>query len=71
MTRNVGNLDRLFRLLGATMMITCGFLAPLPPSLRPLLFIPGVYMLGTALLGSCLGYRLMGKNTCALPARKA
>ena len=46
-------------------MLICSVFAPLPLLLRVLaLGGGGVYMLGTALVGSCLGYRLMGISTC-------
>jgi hypothetical protein len=65
MKRNVGNVDRLARALGSAALLSCSVMAPLPLLARLALFgAGGVYLLLTALTGSCLGYRLMGKNTC-------
>lgn len=65
MKRNVGNIDRVFRGLAALAMFSCAVMAPLPLLLRASLFGGmGAYMLFTALAGSCLGYRLMGRSTC-------
>jgi hypothetical protein len=70
MTRNVGTADRLARATAAAALLSCTFLAPLPLAVRLVAFLaPGLYMLGTALAGHCIGYRLMGRNTCALPSR--
>jgi hypothetical protein len=65
MKRNVGNWDRIFRGLGALGMLTCSVMAPLPLAVRVGAFgASGVYLLFTALAGTCLGYRLMGRSTC-------
>ena len=67
MKRNVGNLDRTFRGLGALGMLTCSVMAPLPLVLRLATFgAGGSYLLFTALAGTCLGYRLMGRSTCPI-----
>jgi hypothetical protein len=72
MTKNVGNWDRLVRAAAGFAMLTCSVMAPLPVAVRaPVFGIMGVYMLFSALAGTCLGYRLMGRSTCpatALPA---
>lgn len=69
MKRNVGNLDRLFRGLGGSAMLTCAVMAPLPVLFRVGLFgAMGGYLALTALAGSCLGYKLMGRSTCPLEA---
>jgi hypothetical protein len=66
MKRNVGMADRVARGLGALALFTCAVAAPLPLGVRLAAFsLPGVYLLFTALAGSCFGYRLMGKSTCA------
>jgi len=40
-------------------------LAPLPLVVRvPAFGVLGAYMLVTALAGTCLGYKLMGRSTC-------
>lgn len=45
--------------------MTCSFLAPLPLAVRIAAFgTAGVYLLMTALVGTCAGYALMGKSSC-------
>lgn len=71
MKRNIGNRDRLVRALGGAAMATCAVMAPLPLAIRvPTFGILGVYMLFTAVAGTCLGYRLMGKSTCPAEPRR-
>lgn len=66
MRQNVGTTERLVRGLGAAGVITCAFMAPLAAEVRlPLFGVVGGYLLYSALSGTCLGYRLVGKNTCA------
>jgi hypothetical protein len=68
MARNVGNSDRIFRVIGALPLLVCAFLAPLPLTARLAAFaLPGGYLLFTALSGVCFGYLLMGESTCATP----
>ena len=38
--------------------------APWPLLARAALALNGVYLLFTALAGTCLGYRLIGRSTC-------
>jgi hypothetical protein len=65
MKHNVGTLDRIARLVAAALLLVGALLAPLTLAVRiGALAAPAVYMLGTALAGTCLGYRLMGKSTC-------
>lgn len=67
MIRNVGNKDRLFRVFAALPLLVCSVLAPLAPLPRILAFgLPGVYLVFSALAGTCLGYRLMGRSTCEI-----
>ncbi len=65
MKTNVGRNDRILRALAAAGLLTCSVMAPLPLALRLGTFgAMGGYLLFTALAGSCLGYRLMGRSTC-------
>ena len=65
MTRNAASWDRVLRALGGVAMMVGGVFAPLPLLVRVLaLGGLGIYLVGTALVGSCLGYRLMGISTC-------
>jgi hypothetical protein len=65
MKRNVGTGDRVTRGLGALGMFACAVAAPLPLGVRLGAFtLPAVYLLFTAIAGTCFGYSLMGKSTC-------
>ena len=67
MSRNLGSLDRALRVFGALALLTCALLSPFSLPLRiAALALPGVYLLGTALLGTCLGYKLMGRSSCGI-----
>jgi hypothetical protein len=51
-------------------MLVCSVLAPLPLLVRVLGFaVTGTYLLLSAWLGSCLGYRLLGKSSCGVEPR--
>lgn len=71
MKRNVGNWDRIFRGLAGLGMVVCSVMAPLPLVLRVAAFgVGGVYMMFTALAGTCLGYRMMGRSTCPIESAR-
>jgi Protein of unknown function (DUF2892) len=70
MRRNLGSVDRVLRLAGAVVAAVCAVQAPLTLPVRLAAFAgTGVYLLLTALAGTCLGYRLMGKSTCGIEQR--
>ncbi len=70
MTRNVGSRDRTMRAFAAVLLLTCSVAAPLPLEVRIAGFgVLGAYLLLTALAGSCLGYRLLGRSTCPVEPR--
>jgi hypothetical protein len=60
MTRNLGMLDRLIRLVIGVMIL--GLYGALEPPLRYLTLV-GLIPLGTALVGSCPIYTLFGWST--------
>lgn len=66
MTKNVGTLDRVLRLLGSAGLVIAALGAPVPVLARLALGASGLYLLGTVFLGWCLGYKLLGRSTCAL-----
>lgn len=67
MKKNLGTMDRLVRTVFALAMLTCSVIAPLPFLLRVLaLGGSGAYLLFSALAGSCVGYHLIGKSSCAV-----
>jgi len=70
MKKNLGTSDRLARALGGASLMTCSFLAPLPLAVRMAVFgTMGVYLLMTALVGTCAAYALIGKSSCRPEAR--
>lgn len=66
MKRNVGNGERVMRALAAVAMALGAGFAPIAWELRAGLGVLAAYMLFTALAGSCLGYRMIGRSTCAI-----
>lgn len=70
MTKNLGTMDRVFRVLAGIAMLICSVMAPFPLAARGGLGATGVYMLFTALAGTCLGYKMMGRSTCPVSAAR-
>jgi hypothetical protein len=66
MKHNVGQADRILRILAGIAMLLSSMLAPVPFAASAALGTIGGYLMLTALAGTCLGYRLMGKSTCPL-----
>jgi Protein of unknown function (DUF2892) len=73
MKQNAAAWDRVIRGLGGVAILTCSVFAPLPLLVRAgALGTTGAYLLLSALVGSCLGYKMMGISTCPTdPNRKA
>jgi hypothetical protein len=67
MKRNVGTGERWLRALAGTAMLLGSLLAPWSLLVRVAgLGMMGVYLLFTALAGTCLGYRLIGRSSCPI-----
>jgi hypothetical protein len=65
MTKNVGAWDRGLRVVGAAGAAVGAVLAPWPLWVRlGVLGATAVYFLYSAISGTCLGYKLMGRSTC-------
>ncbi len=60
MTSNIGSLDRILRVLVGLGLLSLIFVGP-----KTLWGLVGLVPLGTALIGFCPAYRLLGLNTCA------
>ncbi len=70
MKKNVGSWDRIGRVIAAAALGVCAIVAPLPLWIRVAGFgVNALYLAFTALSGTCLGYRLMGKSTCPVDSR--
>lgn len=71
MKHNIASWDRIVRVIAGLTMLTSSFFVPLPLLVRVLaLGLGGVYMVATALVGTCLGYKLMGVSTCPVQQRR-
>jgi DUF2892 family protein len=67
MTRNVGTVDRVIRVLAGILIL--GLYGALDPPWKYVTLI-GLIPLGTGLLGNCPIYTVLGINTCRKPAPK-
>ena len=71
MKHNIASWDRIVRAIAGLTMLTSSFFVALPLLVRILaLGLGGVYMVATALVGTCLGYKLMGFSTCPVQQRR-
>ena len=66
---NLGNADRTIRAIAAVAMLIGSFTIPVPLMAAVGLALTGVYMIGTSLVGTCLGYKLIGVSTCPIKQR--
>lgn len=66
LNQNLGNADRAIRAIAAVAMLIASFIAPVPMMAAVGLALTGVYMIGTSLVGTCLGYKLIGVSTCPI-----
>jgi hypothetical protein len=71
MKHNVGTPDRIVRVLVGLAMLACSVLLPLPLAVRvAVLGATGGYLVVSSLVGSCLGYTLIGRTTGPLEERR-
>jgi hypothetical protein len=68
---NLGNADRTIRAIAAVAMLIASFTTPVPLMVAVGLALTGVYMIGTSLGGTCLGYKLIGVSTCPIKQQRA
>jgi hypothetical protein len=69
MTKNVGRWDRIARAVGAVGLGVGALSAPLPAWVLLLFGANAVYLLLTSVCGTCAGYGLLRKSTCAIEGR--
>ena len=65
MTTNMGSLDRGLRTVVALVLFALFFMGTVSGPLGWAALIVGVIMLGTAAIGWCPPYTILGINTCA------
>jgi hypothetical protein len=71
MKRNLGRGERVLRGVLGLAMATCAVIAPFSLAARLGIFgAVGGYLALSALVGTCLGYRLIGKATCSTETRQ-
>ncbi len=64
MRKNLAGWDRGLRVFAAIVLAGVALAGPLTTTWRLVLGGKAVYLLLSALVGTCLGYRLMGRSTC-------
>ena len=69
LNQNLGNVDRALRAIAAVALLIASIIAPLPLMAAVGLALTGVYMIGTSLVGTCIGYKLIGVSTCPIKQR--
>ena len=65
MQKNVGSADRTIRILVGIALLAVYFLGVLQGTLGIVALVVGVVMIGTAAIGWCPPYSLLGINTCS------
>ena len=64
MNNNIGTGNRIARAVGALLLTMCAIAGPYPLTLRLLAFaLPALYLVVTALVGSCAFKAVMGRLT--------
>lgn len=70
MLKNVGNTDRIIRLLAAAAFAWLYFSGTVAGVLGIVLLVLGVVFTLTALVGTCPIYQLLGVSTCPIGTKK-
>ena len=71
MNRNVGTSDRIIRVVLALGALVVAAVVGLPSGLGIGLLVVAAVLVGTAAVGFCPLYRLLGIATCPIPSRRA
>ena len=66
MQKNVGSIDRTIRAVVGIALLAAYFLGAVQGTLGIVAKVIGIVMLGTAALGWCPPYSLLGINTCGV-----
>lgn len=70
MKKNVGSIDRTIRALVGIALLAVFFLGTLQGVAGIVALVAGIVMLGTAAIGWCPPYALLGINTCRTAHRE-
>ncbi len=65
MNKNVGTIDRSIRGLAGIAAIAAYFLGMLEGTVGIIALVVGIVLLGTAIIGWCPPYALLGINSCS------
>lgn len=65
MTKNVGQTDKIIRIVLGALLLILAF-AAFGGGLKWLAAIVGLVLIGTGLMNTCPAYSLLGVNTCKL-----
>lgn len=66
MQKNVGSIDRAIRALVGIALLAAYLLGGIQGTLGIVVLVAGIVMLGTAAIGWCPPYSLLGINTCGV-----
>ena len=66
MQKNVGGIDRAIRALVGVALLAAYLLGGIQGTLGIVALVAGIVMLGTAAIGWCPPYSLLGINTCGV-----
>lgn len=66
MQKNVGSIDRSIRALAGGVLLAIFFTGVAEGALGIVAVVAGIVMLGTAVIGWCPPYSLLGINTCGV-----
>ena len=66
MQKNVGSIDRAIRAVVGIVLLAVYFLGAVQGTLGIVALVAGIVMLGTAAIGWCPPYSLLGINTCGV-----
>lgn len=66
MQKNVGSIDRAIRALVGVALLAAYFLDAVQGTLGIVSLVAGIVMLGTAVIGWCPPYALLGINSCSV-----
>lgn len=70
METNEGNVDRIIRAVGGVVAFIAAFAIGIGSVVGIVLAVVGAVLLVTAFVGFCPLYRVLGMNTCKVPAAK-